>query len=140
MILKNFFKKNKKQPKDDAESSDLPICSHTWKDFPWYVTYQFDPPSYTSIVQRGKLEIRVIEPYVCAHCHKRMDISLTKIEVTNVNKNEIEKFIKETTSQYKGKIRPMAIVEDMIQDFIYVDREKLDILEKLRGQEKHESD
>ena len=137
MIFKHFFKKNKKQqPKDDAKPSTLPICSHTWKDFPWYMTYEFNPPSYQSFDQRGKLKIRIIEPYVCAHCHKRMDISLTEIEVTNVKENEIEKYVKETISQYKGKIRPMAIVEDMIQDFIYVDREKLDILEKLRGREK----
>ena len=136
MILKNFFKKNKKQPKDDAESSDLPICSHTWKDFPWYMAYQFIPQSYISADQRGKLEISIIEPYICAHCHKRMDISLTEIKVTNVKENEIEKFVKETASKYKGKIRPVAIIEDMIQDFIYVDREKLDILEKLRGQKK----
>lgn len=104
-------------------------CPHTWKDFPWYMTTEYNSCNMT-------LNIRIFEPYVCMHCKERKDIQLNHITHTNVtsSKKQIE-FIDFYLDKYKDYIKPIPVVEDMINDYIYVDREKLDILEKLRNKE-----
>ena len=135
MFLSKLFKRNREPPKDGTPSPTI-SCPHTWKDFPWYVTYSYTPNWAGS--NFGKLTINILEPYVCAHCHKRMDVSLEKYTLDNIRYLDVKELIKKQISKYKDKILPIAMVEDMIHDFIYVDYEKLDILEKIRTPEKKE--
>lgn len=137
MFLSKLFKRNREPPKDGTPFPTI-SCPHTWKDFPWYVTYSYKPNFAGSSF--GTVTIKFLEPYVCAHCHKRMDVSLETCTVDNVIYSDVKGLIKKRISKYEDKILPIAMVEDMINDFIYVDHEKLDILEKIRTPEKKEID
>lgn len=134
----NIFKK-RKGSQSEAPSLPVPECIHTWKDFPWYMTEKWEeniengPQNHFDYnYPRGNLTLIIFEPYVCAHCHERKDVRLSNCVQYNIPFNKTDEVIKQFTEKYKGYIQPVAVVEDMINDFIYVDREKLDILNKLR--------
>lgn len=136
MTMFNIFKK-RKESQSEAPPLPVPECIHTWKDFPWYITEKWEENEmyqkyHNEMFNKGTLTLILYEPYVCAHCHKRKDIKLSHCVHENVPYELKDTVIKQFTEKYKDYIQPVAVVEDMINDFIYVDREKLDILNKLR--------
>ena len=109
-----------------SKSEGPPPCPHTWKDFPWYINFVYN--TYTS-----ELKVCIYEPYVCVHCKKREDICLDTYVRTNIP--SVEKAREEVSKIEKnleGHTKPRVLVEDMINDYIYVDREKLGIIEKIK--------
>lgn len=117
----------RKEPKEPAEPVISEVkCPHTYKDFPWYMESQYD---------RGTcvLHFKIIEPYVCLHCGDRQNIILEKGDRYVTTYKEACSVTDFIYDQHKDDLRQKAVVEDMIHDAIYVDREKLDILERLRN-------
>jgi hypothetical protein len=137
----NIFRKRKES---QFGAPSLPACIHTWKDFPWYMkrTWEENPVEiidhFAYDEPKGTLTIQIIEPYVCAHCHERKNIILMTSIERDVSYKKIDKIAAQFFETYKDQIQPVAVVEDMINDFIYVDREKLDILDRLRQIKKKE--
>ena len=120
----------KKKNKDKGLISDVPCC-HIWKDFPWYVDITYKSNYDGSLF--GTLTVTINEPYVCAACKARNDVELVKINKMNVEHVNAMQTAKDLVANYIDRIQPRAIIEDMVNDYIYVDKEKLEILEKLRG-------
>lgn len=119
----NWIKRRRQ--KSDAPPPLLE-CSHTWKDFPWYMKAIYNPDRYVQ-------SIDIYEPYICVHCKKRNDVQLFHIDRYVGNREKGERLIANIAKAYEEHLEDAAIVEDMINDFIYVDREKLEIIEKLRN-------
>ena len=118
----------KKWWKKDTDSAQVatiftPKCNHTWQDFPWYITQSFSD---------GTSEIEIMEPYVCIHCGERMNKTLSYRKSTMTSINDHYKRIRETEEKFSDQLKPQAIVEDMIFDMMYVDREKLENFKKYK--------
>lgn len=122
-----FWFKRKKAEGSKGTLPPLP-CPHTWKDFPWYLESTFYPDDFKS-------EFTIVEPYVCAHCKERKNVELLHVSKITYTKSEFNSIINDFNKTFKDHLKIRPVVEDMINDFIYVDREKLDILEKLRSGE-----
>ena len=120
-----FWFKRKRREGSKRTLPPLP-CPHTWKDFPWYLMSTYYPSEDLS-------EHVIIEPYVCAHCKERKNIELLHVKRYTFTRKAFDDLIGTYNEAYKNQLAPKPVVEDMINDFIYVDREKLDILEKLRS-------
>lgn len=128
MSMCTWFKKifGHKGGSSNSEGPPKIACPHTWKDFPWYTHSIYN--AYTS-----NLEVQIYEPYVCIHCKERKDIRLDTYIRTNIP--SLEKAHEEVSrieKDLEGHAKPRVLVEDMINDYIYVDREKLGIIEKIR--------
>ena len=118
-----------KRPKKSEKKVDPPIreCKHKYKDFPWYTNGKYN---YDTKV----LDISVIEPYVCIHCGHRKDVVLDHFSRIFYDFAEAEKFYEDfQDSQYTDKMKPRAIVENMINDMVLVDQQYLDIYMNLYG-------
>lgn len=118
--------KKKKQEKKEPSEVITPKCPHTWKDFPWYMVAKYYANMNSGIYV-------IYEPYVCVHCHERKDVELTKIEMQDVSYKQFDKIVNEAFDRSEKHMKPREIVEDMINDFLFVDREKLAIIEKIRN-------
>ena len=109
-----------------------PECPHTWKDFPWYMTVQWkQDDSLVSTV--GTLTTTIFEPYVCVHCKQRKDIKLLENIKYGVSTKVANEVIEDYETLFAEQLKPVPVVEDMIHDYLYVDREKLRIYEKIKG-------
>lgn len=115
--------KRRKHQKSGA-SPPLPPCKHVWKDFPWYIEGVYD-------LDYNAETITIYEPYVCVHCKERKDVILLKVNRYVENRKEGSKILGGYIDEFKSYLVSRPIVEDMINDFIYVDREKLELLENL---------
>lgn len=92
-------------------------CQHQWQDFPWYVEGTYH-------IEEGYFECQIIEPYVCVLCKKRENKVLMEYHHQATEK-EADKFIDGLRKRFKGKILHQIEVEDMINDFLMVDRDYL---------------
>lgn len=122
----SWFKK-KKQPEQEEEifRSPCEIFGHTWKDFPPYLEYNY---SYG-----GVSHIKIIESYVCMCCKKRVNEVIKHKTITSFSEDKFFKEVARIKNEYKELLKPCAIVEDMIHDAIYVDRDKLEAWDRLHG-------
>ena len=113
----------KKKTTSSKQSQPQPIeCDHKYQDFPWYI----------NITDYGYgMTIDVIEPYVCTKCKKRIDKTLA--HYTCNGSREGNKLLESILSQHKDKIRSRIKVEDMIHDFIYVDKDYLKYYHLVNG-------
>lgn len=104
-------------------------CQHKYKDFPWYVEGKYDYNTYLET-------INVIEPYVCILCGHRKDVVLDTVSRYFSRFEDAEKFYDNfcSNSTYAERIKPRAIVEDMINDMSLVDQKYLDIYMQLHGE------
>ena len=124
----NWFKKKKQQPKQEEAMtirSPCEIFGHTWKDFPPYLEYDY---KYSDICH-----IKIIESYVCICCKKRVDEVIGNRTVISYSEGRFFKEVTRMKNEYKELLKPRAIVEDMIHDTIYVDRDKLEAWDRLHG-------
>ena len=118
-----MFWKKKKQEQAQAHDEIIqellkPPCQraggqHKWRDFPAYINYD----SYS---------VSVCEPYVCIYCGERKNVALERVTWNGgVKRGELQREIERMQTEYKDLVRPKAIVEDMVNDAILVDRETL---------------
>ena len=119
-----------KKKEIDAEpviKSPCETFGHMWRDFPPVLHYDTNKP---------KPYIKVVESYVCCICHKREDVVLEKTTYgSDVSVSHIMNEVDSVKKRYKDMLQPIARVEDMIQDAIHVDRQKLQCWEKLHAPE-----
>lgn len=126
-----IFRKKKQETQETPAPiirSPCEIFGHTWKDFPAYMTMVWD--------KYGESSITIIEPYVCLCCKQRKDIPLYHFHRYNMTRNTLADMKQQLEQEYASILKPRAIVEDMINDAIYVDREKLDAWERLHSDTK----
>lgn len=115
----NPFKKKTTSP-----APQQPVeCEHKYQDFPWYINTTLD--SYSGMT------IDIIEPYICTKCKKRIDKTL--VHYTRNNLKEGNKLLDSLLNKYNDKIRSRVEVEDMIHDFIYVDKDYLKYYHLING-------
>ena len=128
-----FRKKRKQEPEAAPIRSPCEIFGHTWKDFPPYLEYNYR--------QGEECNIKIIESYVCICCKQRVNETIGQRTIISFSRDSFFKEVNCIKNKYKKFLKPRAIVEDMIHDAIYVDREKLEAWERLHGnttQEKKE--
>lgn len=120
-----FFKRKKKL----TSTMELPVLPHDciMKDMPWYMTIQYDGEERTA-------SYKIIEPYICITCGRRVDKVLEENHWANITKEFREKQYEEVREKYKKYLKPRAIVEDMINNIILVkDAKRLEMIEEMRG-------
>lgn len=106
---------------------------HKWRDFPAYLAFHTSPQTV--------IEIR--EPYVCIYCGLRNDVNLqTMVWNNRLKKSDFEAELDRVQNEYKDLLKPRAIVEDMVNDAIMVDRETLKYWDQIHGlaEEKKETE
>lgn len=125
----NWFKKKKDaEPTTIVEFQPQP-CTHTWQDFPWYIEDDYS---------NGTSEVWIKEPYVCIHCGERKDETLCHRKTSGFSHMQHMQRLKDWANEYKDHIKPRPIVEDMIYDTKYVDRERLQRFKKYKlGEDKN---
>ena len=127
-----IFNKKKKQETtvtavQPVIKSACEVFGHTYKDFPPFIEYSFGGRGYQS-------HIDIIESYVCTCCGKRINKTLGHYEFISYSVEKFDKELRHFEDQYRDFITPRPVVEDMIQDTIMVDKEKLAAWERLHGQ------
>jgi len=101
-----------------------PPCQHKWRDCEyWYLEYKASNEGFT---------YKIFEPYYCIHCGERNDIMLESGKELITQERPVEKLISEFLALYP-QLRPRAVVEDIVNDAIKVDREYLKIYDRLHG-------
>ena len=125
-----FNKRPKKSEKKVNPTYVPPVreCNHKYRDFPWYTdgTYNYD----TKV-----LDVSVIEPYVCIHCGHRKNVVLDHFCRIFEDFEEAEKFYDDfQDGKYTNMIEKRAVVEDMINDMVLVDRQYIEIYMRLHGE------
>ena len=101
-----------------------PPCQHKWRDCEyWYLEYEASNDGFT---------YKIFEPYYCVHCGERSDIMLESGKELITQERPVEKLISEFLALYP-QLKPRAVVEDIVNDAIKVDREYLKIYDKLHG-------
>ena len=128
-----IFRKKKVAPERVPERIKSPceLFGHTWKDFPAYMI-----ANWKSSIREGTVSI--VEPYVCLCCKERKDITLFDGEYSCAKQSNFQEIVDFIYNKHKAILQPQHIVEDMINDTIYVDREKLDAWERLHGKREKE--
>ena len=97
---------------------------HLWKDFPPYLHYDNLNVNYPVI--------EIIEPYVCCLCHKRKNVIPEKFQYHHsTSKKEFMQEVEHIRDLYKDILKPKAVVEDMVEDHIHLDKLKLKYWEYL---------
>lgn len=105
---------------------------HMWRDFPPYISFTWEG--------NGRGNIEIIEKYVCTLCHKTTTKTLESLKYADYKRDLFFKDLEETQKKYKDFIKPRAIVEDMVNDAIMVDRQKLKFWDQLHAPEKSEKE
>lgn len=106
---------------------------HLFRDFPPVTAYAWNGMDTASYI-----ELR--ESYVCVFCGERVTKTLEKITYTHSSYDEFFKKYDEFKDKYKDIVKPMGIVEDMINDAIMVDRQKLMYWEQLHAPTPHKKE
>ena len=119
----SFLKRKKPEPEIIIPEPPKE-CNHKWRDFPWYMEYDYD-------TNTGSLKVGIYEPYVCIHCKKRENVTLYQEKWQYLTEKQIEQEIEKVRNQYKAQLRPRAEIEDAIHDFQKVDRLYLEIANSL---------
>lgn len=118
-----MFKKFKKEQQEEPIEVKTPceLFGHNWRDFPAYIVYD-----YTN----GDYQIEIKEPYVCTICHTRNDVVLYE-QSGSSNYKDFTKIFGNIKKENEEILKPKAIVNDMVNDAIMVDRLKLECWDKL---------
>lgn len=125
----NWFRKKKQvEPALPPVITKIDPCEafgHVWQDFSPYMAHCWN--------EYGISTIKIIEPYVCLRCHKRKDVELQSVGRYNIDNKSFRNLIGDVYDLYKDIIKPKAIVEDMINDAILVDKDKLNAYKRAHG-------
>lgn len=124
-----LFKKKKTPapaPEPDEFKTPCEMFGHLWQDFPWIMEDSYDRNrTYES-------HIEIIEPYVCRICHEIKNVKIGSF-YESCKRTEHDEKKKRISEEYANYLKPVPIVNDMIQDAILVDREKLQIWNNLKN-------
>ena len=117
------------RPKKNGEPKFQPTtpefkCSHTWKDFPWYM-------ESTYYIDARKLYYTITKPYVCIHCKERRDEELLDIHIDGISRDEADVILTDLLKDFSDKIAEKPLVEEMILDMQLVDRKALEIAQQI---------
>lgn len=126
------FWNKKKKPIETVTLSEpiKPPCFHTWIDFPWFIRHNWTPYNYGD---KGISTLSVYEPYICVHCKERKDVLLCQETEDAISAKRHWEKLREWEEKYKDHAKPRPVVEDMINDAIYIDKGKVAIVAKMRG-------
>lgn len=115
--------KKNEEPKFQSTAPEFK-CSHTWKDFPWYVE---------SIYHTGvrELHYKIIKPYVCIHCKERANQTLCDRVRIGISREESTTILTDLYAEFSDKIVEKPLVEEMILDMQLVDRKALEIAQQI---------
>lgn len=115
-------------PWQKPEIKEPPKCNHKFKDFPWYMS---------SVYHLGtdRLEATIIEPYVCLLCKERKDVLLQRYSHYEPSHKKADEWLANEIAEFKDRILPKPVVEDMIADTQLVDREFLKYYEMVHNME-----
>ena len=99
-----------------------------WRDFPPYLIFSWNGMKESSTIY-------IKEPYVCTLCHK---MELKDLEGRSYRDFTYEEFLEQVQyfkKMYKDILKPQAVVMDMVNDAIMVDRQKLQMWDQLHAVE-----
>ena len=100
---------------------------HVWKDFPWYMVTDYSGVNQTA-------EYSVIEPYVCLTCGERKNVILDHTAWSHIKSDDREEEFAAVRKELGDKLKPRAVVEDMINDTVLVKNPNyVAMLEKIHG-------
>lgn len=109
------------------------VFGHNWRDFPPFLEFGWRGKSDDSIIQ-------IKEYYVCTCCHKKQTKILLSRRYRGYDQEYFFNQVKEFQTEYKDFLKPEAVVEDMVNDAIMVDRQKLKFWDQLHAPEKPEKE
>lgn len=121
----SLFKKKKQEEKEPVViKTPCEMFGHLWQDFPWVIEDKYERNgSYNS-------RIEIVEYYVCRICHEIKKIKIG-IYYDNCTRSTHDEKVKQFEKQYAKQVKPGPVVQDMIQDMIHVDEERLKIWENI---------
>lgn len=133
-----IFSRKKKKETAPAKVEDIIVdpCKmfgHIYKDFPPYIRYSWGGND-------GNGVIKIEEYYVCHRCHNRKKVTLEEWSYSNSNREHFFSELEQMKKEYANLLKPQAVVEDMINDMIYVDEQKLKYWEQLHAPEPPKTD
>lgn len=97
-------------------------CNHKWYDFPPFLDYT---------LSQNVLHVWITEPYICIYCKEREDKRLVDDTYGGVSKAGAEDILNHYKKEYEGLLKPVGVVEDMVNDFQMVDKQSLEIAQQL---------
>lgn len=120
------------------EELQKPYCKQKghyceYRDFPPFLTYEWHGGN-------GEGKIAIKEKYCCIYCHEVITKTLSELTYDHYTREDFDKDLEEIRKTYKDILKPRGIVEDMIYDSILVDRQKLEIWDKLHSPKKPEKE
>lgn len=104
------------------------VFGHNWRDFPPFLVFAWRGKNNESTIQ-------IKEYYVCTCCHKKETKLLLSRTYQGYDQDYFYSQINELKEEYKEILKPEAIVEDMVNDAIMVDRQKLKFWDSLHALE-----
>ena len=113
-------------PWQKPEIKEPPKCNHKFKDFPWYMSSAYH-------LGTDRLEATIIEPYVCLLCKERKDVLLQRYSHYEPSHKKADEWLANEIAEFKDRILPKPVVEDMIADTQLVDREFLKYYEMVHN-------
>ena len=108
--------------------SPCELFGHNWRDFPPFLEYDWNGRSNHSTIV-------IKEYYVCTCCHKKETKILLSRQYQGYDQDYFFDQVKELKEEYKDILKSEAIVEDMVNDAIMVDRQKLKYWDQLHAPE-----
>ena len=116
-----FFSKKKK--KEEKSNNYTKTCNHKWKDFPWYID--------STWCADQTFDLTIIEPYVCIFCKERKNVELFNVHKVCFSAKDADEYIVDIEEKYKDYLGDEVKINDMINDMQLVDREYLDLYNKV---------
>lgn len=108
--------------------SPCEIFGHNWRDFPPFLEYDWNGRSNHSTIV-------IKEYYICTCCKTRQTKILLSRQYQGYDQDYFFNQVKELKEEYKDILKSEAIVEDMVNDAIMVDRQKLKYWDQLHAPE-----
>lgn len=122
-----FRKKKNEEPAPAAE----PVKSwcertgkHLYEDLPWYLLYYYNADEHQS-------EFEIHEVYVCHLCHDVKDVLLSSYTMAANSLKQHNSNLESMEEKYGAYLKPHAVVMDMVQDMINLDKERLKIWKEI---------
>lgn len=111
------------------EELSKPICQqkggrHLWRDFPPFLIYNWAGKD-------GDSKISIKEKYACCYCGQVETKILESWLYTGYERKDFDKEVEKMEAKYKDILQPVAVVEDMVQDAVMLDRRKLQMWDSI---------
>lgn len=117
-----FKKKKASEPIKYKTSCEM--FGHLWQDFPWTIEDKYERDNFYNS------RIEIVEYYVCRICHEIKRVRIGTY-YNNCKRSIHDEKVEQLKKEYAEQIKPAPVVQDMIQDMIHVDEERLKIWENI---------